>query len=71
MSNLIHNERVKYAATFFNSLGVVSFATGVILPTLSLDPYVRAWAPLLFVAGIFLGLAFMFSATYMLGSLKE
>ncbi|MEI8714773.1 hypothetical protein [Mesorhizobium sp. ISC11] len=35
MSNLIHNEQVKLSATFFNSLGVVCFATGVIIPTIT------------------------------------
>ncbi len=30
MSNLVHNERAKLMATFFNNLGVVAFATGAI-----------------------------------------
>ena len=35
MSNLIHNERLKYAATFFNNVGVASFAVGGALPILT------------------------------------
>jgi len=32
VSDFVHNEQVKMAATFFNNLGVVSFATGAIAP---------------------------------------
>jgi hypothetical protein len=42
LSNLIHNERVKYAATFVNNLGVAAFAGGVVLPLYSVDPTVAA-----------------------------
>jgi hypothetical protein len=28
MSKLVHNERVKYRATFFNTLGVIALSSG-------------------------------------------
>jgi hypothetical protein len=35
MSNLIHNERVKYTATLLNNMAVASFTAGLVLPALS------------------------------------
>lgn len=36
MSQLIHNECVKMSANYFNSMGIVALATGVIVPVLSI-----------------------------------
>jgi hypothetical protein len=35
MGNLVHNERVKYAATVLNNMAVASFTAGLVLPALS------------------------------------
>jgi hypothetical protein len=74
VSNLIHNERLKYAATFFNNLGVAAFAAGAIVPLFSLDPRLREYSwltPAFGFGGIFLGSFLMFSAFWLLGHLKE
>jgi hypothetical protein len=67
MGNLIHNERVKYAATFFNA----AFATGCVLPLFLKPPP----PPLIFtsylIGGAILGTGGLFAAYYMLGHLKE
>jgi hypothetical protein len=63
----MHNERIKYAATFLNNIGVVSFATGSVLPLFSTVS--RVWIRLLI--GIVLGIFFMFSAYWLLGHLRE
>jgi hypothetical protein len=36
MSNFVHNERVKMAASLFNNLAVVSMASGFVVPLISL-----------------------------------
>jgi hypothetical protein len=71
MANLVHNERIKYAATFFNNLGVLSMGTGAIIPMFSLDERVRSSAPFFLAAGVVLGVFFLFSAYRLLGYLKE
>jgi len=35
MPNLVHNEQTKMLASAFNTLGVISFATGLIAPLIS------------------------------------
>jgi hypothetical protein len=35
MSNLVHNEQTKMLASAFNTLGVISFATGLLAPLIS------------------------------------
>jgi hypothetical protein len=76
MSNQIHNERVKYAATFFNNLGVAAFAGGTIIPLFSPTLFLPnggkgfVWVVSLSV-GVILGTFFLFSAYRLLGSLKE
>jgi hypothetical protein len=73
MANLVHNERIKYAASFFNNIGVASFAGGAIIPLVSLSATnasgFRIWWPL--IVGITLGVFFLFSSYHLLGSLKE
>lgn len=32
MSNLVHNEQVKYKVTFFNNIAIASFVTGAVAP---------------------------------------
>ncbi|MDB5609746.1 MAG: hypothetical protein JWP25_6646 [Bradyrhizobium sp.] len=49
-SNLIHNERIKYAATFWNNLAIASFAGGCIIPLFSTDEKVQD-ARFIFIAG--------------------
>lgn len=70
MSNLIHNERIKYWATFFNNIAVISFATGGIVP--AFQEHVGFW---FFAGSLLLGLlvAFGFIALsqWELGRLKE
>lgn len=68
MSNLVHNERVKYAATFVNNIGVAAFAIGGALPILNATPDY----PLpIFAAAILFGVVCLFSSYYLLGGLKE
>jgi len=71
MADLVHNERVKYAATFFNNLGVLAFATGVVLPLFTQDLKIMESKNLLFGLGVFVGCFFMFAAQYLLKNLKE
>jgi hypothetical protein len=35
MGNLVHNERIKLRAAFFNNIGVAAFVTGIIVPGMS------------------------------------
>jgi hypothetical protein len=70
MSNLVHNERVKYAATFFNNLGVAAFATGAIIPMFG-DPTLHIWRLIFLIVGIGFGIFLMLCAFWLLGHLKE
>jgi hypothetical protein len=74
MSNLIHNERVKYTATLLNNMAVASFTAGLVLPALS------AYRPsssltsadyLTLGVGVSLGMLFLFLSQGTLGNLKE
>jgi hypothetical protein len=70
MSNLVHNERVTFAATFFNNIGVAPFAVGGMLPLLNgaLEwPTSMVGVVICFAFG-FIG---MTAAYNMLGTLKE
>ena len=68
MANLIHNERVKYAATFFNNIGVATFAVGGALPILN----ATADYPIsIFAAAVSFGILCLFASYYLLGSLKD
>jgi hypothetical protein len=72
MTDVIFNERVKYAATFFNNIGVASIAVGAVLPVLSAAPLQQATLVTVLVA---IGCAafglFCFGAgQYTLGMLK-
>ena len=73
MGNLVHNEQVKLFAAFLNNLGVASFATGAVLPVVSLGyaskPALLVWLPLAF--GVGLGSFFMWQAQKYLRHLKE
>jgi hypothetical protein len=71
MSNLVYNERVKYAATFFNNLGVISLATGAVLPLFSPEAMTHNFKYWTMGVGLLLGMFFLFSAYRMLGELKE
>jgi hypothetical protein len=71
MSNLIYNERVKYAATFFNNLGVAAFATGAILPLFLTDLSTKGLAWITLAVGVLLGTFLLFCAYHLLGGLNE
>jgi hypothetical protein len=71
MNKLVHNERCKYAATFFNNLGVAAFAAGAVIPLFSQDPAVKSHQWTLLSVGVFLGVFLLFSAYRLLGRLKE
>ena len=45
MSNFVHNERVKMAASLFNNLAVVSMASGFVVPVISVFLVPRSAAP--------------------------
>jgi hypothetical protein len=69
MGNLVHNERVKYRATFCNGVAVVAFATGAILPALQGQSHFVyfGW----FSAGGLVAAAFVALSQWTLGELKE
>ena len=70
MSNLVHNERVKYAATFFNNIGVASAAIGGVLKILT-TPNIDAPSMLVVIGCAAFGIVCLFASYYLLGSLKE
>jgi hypothetical protein len=54
MSNLVHNERLKYMATFFNNLGLAFLIAGGLGANVKMDIYtanITAWK--LLVLGVF------------------
>jgi hypothetical protein len=67
MSDLVHNERIKYGATFLNNSGVAALAAGVIVPIA--DTSTPAW--ILFWGGCLLAAAFNGAALWILGNLRE
>jgi hypothetical protein len=71
MSNLVHNERIKYAATVFNNTGVASFLAGVVIPMFSTDLSVEAHYNVYLFTGIGMGLLLLFSAWAALSHLRE
>ncbi|WP_143749683.1 hypothetical protein [Mesorhizobium sp. WSM3879] len=74
MSKLVHNERVKLQATFFNSLGVISLSTGAIVPTISLSlagKPLEFWTFLPFIAGAVTSVFCVIAASHIIGTLKE
>lgn len=42
MTNFVKNEQVKLSATYFNNLAVAAFATGAIIPAVSLSTVGRS-----------------------------
>ncbi|UCI21077.1 hypothetical protein FJ970_09045 [Mesorhizobium sp. B2-1-8] len=73
-SKLVHNERVKLAATFFNSLAAISLATGAIVPILTLNlagkPFeISTFLPLIF--GAFISAFCVSISRSLIGHLKE
>ncbi|MDF3153253.1 hypothetical protein P3C58_14850 [Mesorhizobium sp. XAP10] len=73
MSNLVHNEQVKLGATFFNNLGVAAFATGAIIPIVSLTALGKSdlatWLP--FAGGAGIGVFFHYMGHRALRELKD
>ena len=70
MSNLVHNERVKYRATFANNMGSAAFATGTILPFVQAEPSVGMHIGVFGVGGL-VAMAFVALSQWMLAELKE
>jgi hypothetical protein len=70
MANLVHNERVKYAATFFNNIGIASIAVGAILPILR-NPEGDWWQIILSIGCAVFGFVCSSGALNMLGLLKD
>jgi hypothetical protein len=74
MGNLVHNERVKYAATVLNNMAVASFTAGLVLPALSTNRLSGSLTSADFLTvgvGVFLGVLFLFLSHGTLGNLKE
>ncbi|MGX9143677.1 hypothetical protein [Mesorhizobium sp. 128a] len=73
MSNLIHNEQTKLAATFWNNLSVLSLATGMVVPIISLSALQKSslalWLPV--GLGAVLCVAFFVVSQNTLKDLKE
>lgn len=75
MSNLVHNEQVKMSANMWNSLGVISLATGAIVPAISSffttnGPGAESASATLLLGGGF-GLTFIHMARSTLTHLRE
>ncbi len=70
MADLVHNERVKYRATFFNNVGIVAFSTGGILPILQGQPSLGIHIGVFSVGGI-VAAVFVAISQWMLAELKE
>jgi hypothetical protein len=71
LGNLIHNERVKYVASFFNNLAVASFAGGTIIPLFSQDERLKDHRWELLAVGILFAALFRFIVHRFLSKLKE
>ena len=71
MSNLVHNERTKLTATFFNSIGITAFIGGGVIPLFSVDPTVRGNLELYLTVGAGIGVFAFFIGFMLLGGLKE
>jgi hypothetical protein len=71
LGNLIHNERIKYAATFWNNLAIASFAGGCIIPLFSTDERIQDWRFVFMAAGCFLAVMLRVITQYTLRRLKE
>jgi hypothetical protein len=75
MSNLVHNERMKLMATFFNNIAVASLVTGFVVPLINLvtapGSIPRSIYEISVSAGIALSMLFVGCARGILGNLKE
>jgi hypothetical protein len=80
MGNLVHNERMKLAATFFNNVGVATLAVGTVLPLVSgsvvevhppLTTFVEGHGPLTFFVGFVGAMLFMGVGQFWLRDLRE
>ena len=76
MSNLVHNERLKMMANFWNNLGVASITTGWIVPLYNAtitnkNMWFEPTSVIAVVTGFGLGLMFWFYAQFTLTRLKE
>ncbi|MCF6119149.1 hypothetical protein L2449_20050 [Mesorhizobium muleiense] len=73
VSNLVYNEQVKLGAVFFNNLAVAAFATGAIVPIVSLSVLGKSdlaiYIP--FGVGAGIGVWFHWTAHRLLRDLKE
>ncbi|MER9628925.1 hypothetical protein [Mesorhizobium sp. M0296] len=71
VTNLVYNEQVKLGAVFFNNLAVASFATGIIIPMVSLSAksYLAFFIPWAIGAAFAIGLHL--TAQLLLRHLKE
>ena len=71
MSNLIHNEQVKYAATFFNNTGIAALVSGLVVPTFSTVPVDLPLKAFVAASGIVVSLCLFMFSQRILGRLKE
>src|SRR4051812_23898735 len=74
-SLLVHNERLKVRASFWNSLGIASMIAAGLVPTVPVavaTANVDWWLKLLFsMTALIFGLGFRGVAAWILGGLKE
>lgn len=73
--SLVHNERIKLAATALNNLGVATLATGIVAPAIGFlygtaNPETHGWWLLIGVAWLLAGAALHFMAQIVLGRLR-
>jgi hypothetical protein len=71
MGNLVHNERIKYMATWWNTLSATAFGGGLILPLFNLDPGLDRLRFLFIGAGVVVGGMCRFISHFTLRHLKE
>jgi hypothetical protein len=71
LGNLIHNERIKLTATFYNNLAISAVVAGVIVPLFSRDEKVLEFQWLFMFGGFAMAAGLKAAAYVFLRHLKE
>jgi hypothetical protein len=71
MGDLVHNERVKYTATFWNNLSVTAVGAGLIIPLFSFEEKLAIYGYFFMAVGAALGAIFRLISNFTLRRLKE
>jgi hypothetical protein len=71
LGNLVHNDRIKYAATFWNGISITAVGAGMIVPLFNLDPVVDRYRFVFIGVGAILGVMCRIISHFTLRHLKE